>query len=121
MNYPLLVTGLFVQAALVIASPQIAHSKSYCIDENKERMECIITPITDAIFSVTYPDQEGQDYYAEIINQAADGSCYVTFIDNETYVANNHKYYQTDEMKCSRKGRQYITDIDGEIFIYVFR
>ena len=81
-------------------------------------MKCTITPITDAIFAVTYPDRGNKSYYAEIINEAPDGSCYVTFIDNETY---DRYYYQTDQMKCSRKGDQYITDIDGERFIYVFR
>ena len=122
MNYPLLVTGVFIQAALVIASPRLAHSQSYCIDQDNQPMECTITPISDAIFSVTYPDREDLDYYAEIINEAPDGSCYVTFIDNETYVSNNREYYQTDEMKCSRKGRQYITTIDDDgTFIYVFR
>ena len=121
MNYPLLVAGVFIQAALVIASPRLAHSQSYCIDQDNQRIECTITPISDAIFSVTYPDREDLDYYAEIINEAPDGSCYVTFIDNETYVSNNREYYQTDEMRCSRKGRQYITTMEDGTFIYIFR
>ena len=118
MNYPLLITSLIIQSVLVIASPRAVHSQSYCIDEANERMKCTITPITDAIFAVTYPERENQNHYAEIINEAPDGSCYVTFIDNETYES---FHYQTDQMKCSRKGSQYITDIDGVRFIYVFR
>ena len=39
-----------------------------------------------AVFStVTCPDRLRTNYYAEIINEAPDGSCYVTFIGNETY------------------------------------
>ena len=121
MNYSLLITSVFVQSALVFASPRVAYSQSYCIDQENERMECTITPITDGIFAVTYPERDDLTFYAEIINEAADGSCYVTFIDNEAYISNNRVYYQTDEMKCSRKGSQYITDIDGDKFIYVFR
>lgn len=121
MNYPLLVTSVFVQAALVIASPRLAHAQSYCIDQENERMECTITPITDAIFSVTYPDRENPDYYAEIINEAPDGSCYVTFINHKSYTFNDRKLYHTDEMDCSRKGRQYITNMKDDTFIYVFR
>ena len=118
MNYPLLITSLIIQSFLVITSPRVAHSQSHCIDYENERIGCTIIPITGAIFAVTYPDRKSQNYYAEIINEAPDGSCYVTFIDNETYEG---FHYQTDQMKCSRKGSQYITDIDGVRFIYVFR
>ena len=118
VNHPLFTACLLVQAVFAVVALPAVYSQTHCIDKNNKRLECKIQPINGAIFAVTHP---GKNYYAEIINETANGACFITFIDKETRIINQSNYYQTDEMSCSKDGNQYTTTIEGEDFIYVFQ